>query len=112
MMGAELMKNLFDQRDALSDMIIEIKPRNEEERNQLRTLMQRRDGITGAINQIIAQKFNEVAEGLEDKISALKELTDRLNQLGRKIDQVQAAIQIADQTLKLISAILALAVSA
>jgi uncharacterized protein YdcH (DUF465 family) len=111
MMGSEILQNLFDERDALSDMIIEISPKNDSQRKQLQTLMKRRDAITGAINQIIAKKFDESADGLAGKIIALNKLTDQLNKLDKTIDNVNAAIQIADQIIKVAVSILALAAS-
>ena len=49
MMREEVLQNLFAERDAISDMIIDIEPQNDDQRKQLQTLMQRRDRITGAI---------------------------------------------------------------
>jgi uncharacterized protein YdcH (DUF465 family) len=109
MIGSEILQNLFDERDALSDMIIEIQPRSDDERKQLQTLMRHRDSITGVINQIIAKNFNEAAAGLADKASALEKLTERLNQLNKTIGNVGTAIQVADEIIKVAVSIMALA---
>jgi len=111
MMRADILQNLFAQRDTVSDMIIDLSPNNDSERDQLHTLMQRRDRITGAINQVIAVKFNETAAGLADKVSDLEKKTDQLNKLSKTIGNVNTAIQIADQIIKEATSILALAVS-
>ena len=112
MMGSEILQNLFDERDALSDMIINANPRNDEERNLLQNLMKRRDRITGAINTIIAKTFNEATAGLADKLSDLEKLTEKLNKLSKTIDNVKAAIQIADQIIQVALSILALVATA
>lgn len=110
MNGSEILQNLFDEQDALSDMIINNTPQNENDQ-KLQTLMKQRDTITGAINQIIANKFNEVAAtGLEDQISNLAKLTDKLNALDKTMKNIDTAIQIADQSIKLITSIIAIAV--
>lgn len=111
MIGAEILQNLFDQRKVLSDIIINSSPKNDDQRKQLQALMKSRDAITGMINQIIAKKFNEAAGGLSDKVSNLKKLTDRLNKLNKTIDDVNTAIQITDQIIKVVTSILALAIS-
>ena len=111
MMRADTLQNLFDARDKLSDMIISLKPENDDQRKQLERLMQRNDRITGAINQVIAAKFNEVANGLAEKVSNLEQQTAALNKLNNVINDVQNAIQIADEIIKLVIGILQIAAS-
>ncbi|MGA3281361.1 MAG: hypothetical protein ABSD50_10305 [Smithella sp.] len=111
MKGSEILQNLFDERDALSDIIINSTPKNDNDQKKMQAVMQQRDTITGAINQIIANKFNEVAAtGLADKISDLAKLTDKLNALDKTLKNIDTVIQIADQSIKLITSIIAIAV--
>ena len=108
MMRSDVLQNLFAQRDLISDMIIDLKPKKPSERDQLQALMQRRDRITGAINQVIAANFNEAANGLADKISALEKKTDQLSKLGKTIDNVKTWIKVVDEIIQLVVTILAL----
>ena len=109
MMRTDVLQNLFAQRDAIASMIINIKPRNDSERKRLQALMQRRDRITGAINQVIAAQFNEAAKGLADAVSALEKKTEALNSLGKTIDDVNTWIKTVDEIIQLVVAILSLA---
>jgi hypothetical protein len=109
MMREEVLQNLFAERDAISDMIIDIEPQNDDQRTQLQTLMQRRDRITGAINEVISAAFNEAAAGLAGLVSDLEKQTGALKQLGKTIDDVAGWIALVDEIIKLVVSILTLA---
>jgi len=109
MKGLDILNNLEEQRDQLSEMIINNTPVNKTQMEQLQTLMDQRDAITGAINQIIASKFNEAAAGLAEKVSALEKLTEKLKKLNKTMDNIDNAIKIGDQIIGLITSIVAIA---
>jgi ABC-type transporter Mla subunit MlaD len=109
-MKSEILQNLVDARSALSDMIINNTPTTDEEKKNFQNLMRRRDTITGEINQIVVNKFNETVGQLPDKVSSLEKFTDQLNDLDKKIDNINNAIQIADQIIGLVTSIVSIAV--
>ena len=111
MMKSDILQNLFDARSALSDMIINNTPTTDDQKNNFQLLMKRHDTITGQINQIVANKFNETIGQLPDKVSLLEKLTDQLNDLNKKMDKIDDAIKIADQIIGLTTSIIAIAVT-
>jgi len=111
MTKTDTLQYLFGARDAVSNMIINSTPDSDDERKQLRNLMQRRDRLTGAINQVITSEFNEAAKGLDDQVSAFENKTEELNGLGKTINDVEKWIEVVDAIVQLAAKVISVASS-
>jgi hypothetical protein len=107
-MKPDVLDQLFDIRDRLSDLLIELKPETAEEREEFNRLQRRRDGITGAIAQIIATDFKNSGPDLARMIDDLEARAKDLCKVKKTIDGVKDGIQIADQVAQLVTAIIKL----
>jgi hypothetical protein len=95
---------LYDARDTLADLIVGWAPDPQadaqvraEQARQLKQLILQRDHINGAINDVILTKFQNVAT--PELLAAAQELratTDRLEQFGKAVDELNAVIRVAD----------------
>jgi hypothetical protein len=113
MLKTETIDNLLGARDIITDQIIALTPHNDAERDRLVDLMKQRDRLTAKINEAIAAPFTndkgELGPQLEAAVNRLEETIKRLAGLKRTMDDLQLALDAADQIVKLAASIIALA---
>jgi len=104
------LSNLLDARSAIMDFIVEIKPDDDAARAQINLLSATYDALTAAINSAIAGNFAKLVNNaqLTQALGGIKDQTGQLNQLAKTLDNLQKAIGLADQILKLATDILEL----
>jgi hypothetical protein len=105
-MKAQVLDDLFAARDAVSTTIINLTPQgNPAAQKQMQSLMRCRDKLTGAINQVIATMFNDVAPGLDQAETKLQTQTDALAQLQSTFDQINAVAAAVDGIIQTVGSI-------
>lgn len=108
-MKTEVLDTLFGDRDQLSDMIIDLTPGDDPaQKAAFQKLVQRRDRLTGTINDLIACDFNAAAQGLNAKVAELDAQSAELQALDKKVQNISAAIQVTDQIVQLVMDIIKL----
>jgi len=107
-MQTDVLDTLFTARDAVSDMIISLTPVDAGQKKLLEKLMQRRDQLTAAIQNVINAKFTKSTAELTQEITKLEGLTEQLKALSSSIDKVTTAIGFIDQVLQLVASIITL----
>jgi hypothetical protein len=108
-MKTDVLDTLFKARDAVSDMIISLTPVDAGQKKLLEKLMQRRDQLTAAIQNVINAEFTKSTAALTQEITKLEGVTEQLRGLASSIDKVTTAIGFIDQVLQLVASIIALA---
>src|SRR5919109_75334 len=111
------LSSLYDARDKLADLIVQWAPdpcadpqARAAQADQLKGLILQRDQVNGAINAVIATAFQSVAS--PELVAASQELrgaTDRLEQFGQTMDQLQGALKLADDIVQVASKVMKLA---
>jgi ABC-type transporter Mla subunit MlaD len=108
-MQTDILDTLFTARDVVSDIIIAQTPANPAHKKLLEKLMQRRDQLTGAIQQVINAEFAKTGTQLTQAIASLESSTAQLKDVANTIDNVSSVISIIDQIVQLVGEVVALA---
>ena len=108
-MKTQVLDTLFSARTAVSTLIINLSPTTPGEVSLMNSLMQRRDALTGAINQTIEQTFNDLAPGLDKAEADLQAQTTKLTQLSTTLPSITQAISFVDSIVQAVGNILKLA---
>lgn len=108
-MQADTLDTLFSARDVVSDMIIAQTPSDAAHKKLLEKLMQRRDQLTAAIQQVINARFTKTSAELTQSITNLENTTGQLKDLGSTLASVSSAINLVDQIVQMVGAIVTLA---
>lgn len=111
-MKTDILDTLFRSRTVVSELLIATVPSTPEETQLLRRLLQRRDGITGAINQIIEANFAISVVNLPERILELESASDDLQAIASNLDGVRAAVGIVDELIGVVLQIAGLPVTA
>lgn len=112
----ETLSSLFDARRRLTEFIVAFAPDpiadpqvRASQAAALEELIMRRDQVSGAINAVIAAAFKEVAT--PELLAAAREvraLADRMQELGKSIENLKDAIGFADEIVKATTKVVAL----
>ena len=116
MTKTDVLDQLFEVRDRLSDLIIELSPKTPpktppetpEERAEFDRLVRRRDGINGLVAQVIATAFQNASADLAHKVDELEAKARELGRVQKNIEGVKHGIQIADDVVMLVGSLLKL----
>jgi len=71
-------------------------------------LLQQRDRLTGAINQLIETDFKDATVDLTKNISDIDSATTQLKNIGNGLAALQKAITIADTVVKVVASIISM----
>lgn len=105
----DLIDTLLGARDALSDLIIELKPANADERAQFDALVQRRDRLVGTMNTLIEASFNQAADGLGTAVADVEQQVAQLESLDQSVDHLRTAVQVTDHLIQAVVGVIKLA---
>lgn len=104
----ELIDTLLGARDALSDLVIELQPRNADERAQFDALVQRRDRLVGTMNLLLESAFDQAASGLGDAVADIEKQVAALEAIDQSADNLRTAVQATDKLVTSLTALLKL----
>jgi hypothetical protein len=108
-MQTDILDILFTARDAVSDIIITQTPANPAQKKLLEKLMQRRDQLTAAIQQVINAEITKIGTQLTQVVARLESSTAQLKELTNTIDNVSSVISLVDQIVQLVGEMIVLA---
>ena len=111
-MKNDVLQALFSARDEVSNMLIQVSPGdggNQGQGNQqMQTLLGRYNSLTGAINQVIAANFNDLASGLQQaednlqaQVSQLQKINQTLANVANVVKAIDGVLQIVGQIVKI-----------
>lgn len=104
-MQQEILDTLFDDREKLSNLIIQLAPTTPEQVKQLQALMQRRDRLSMAIQDVINQDITNSTAGITNACKQLDEASTELTKLAGTFADVASAITLVDQVVNVVAAV-------
>lgn len=108
-LNLDLLDSLFDVREKLTGLVVQVSPGNDEEATYLKQLIQVRDRVNGAINRIIALNVGDAVAGLEDALQQIQGADKKMATVTNDIAGVKTAITIVGQVLTVAATVIATA---
>ncbi len=101
----DVLDQLFDARDALTDVIIHTSPAPGDQAgaDTLEQLLQSRDRLTHAIAQVIATEIKASGDQVAQAVAKLGDLNKQLQNLAASIDAAKTGIAITAQVLNVLA---------
>jgi predicted phage tail protein len=101
----DVLDALFDIRGALTNLIVQVSPADDDEAAFLTQLVGLRDRLNGAINRLIALNVSEATADLEEALAKMRGAEQDMTAVSKDIAGVKNAITIAGQVLNIAAAI-------
>src|SRR4051812_41130049 len=108
-MKLELLEVVLEIRSHYTDLIVRSAPKTEEEVAEVRRVVQLRDQLTVAANQIIEGRFTASVNGLEHAHAELTKLNRDLESVVSKLLNMKAAIDLGVKVISVVARIVSLA---